>query len=79
MTQQTRPVVRLKPKVDARPLRFGAPWVYTSDLVLDRRTKALAPGTLAELQDAGRNPLALVGFNPASQIAARVLDKDLEA
>jgi len=79
MTQKTRPVVRLKPKVDARPIRFGAPWVYASDLVLDRRTKALAPGTLAELQDADRNPLALVGVNPASQIAARVLDKDLEA
>ncbi|RBI86535.1 RlmI/RlmK family 23S rRNA methyltransferase [Rhodosalinus halophilus] len=71
-----RPTIRLKPRVDARAIRHGAPWVYADDLVLDRRTKALAPGTLARLEDAGRNELATVAVNPASKIAVRVLDSD---
>ena len=71
-----RPVVRLKPKVNARPLRHGFPWVYSSDLVTDRRTKALAPGTLALLEDAGRAPLGVVAVNAGSKIIARMLDLD---
>lgn len=77
MTQiPDRPVIRLKPKADARALRHGAPWVYDNDLVTDRRTKALAPGTLAVLEDAARAPLALVTVNPGSRLMARVLDMD---
>ncbi|MFP4304523.1 MAG: RSP_2647 family RNA methyltransferase [Rhodosalinus sp.] len=71
-----RPIIRLKPRADARAVRHGAPWVYADDLVLDRRTKALAPGTVATLEDAGRAALATVAVNPASKIAARVLDRD---
>ncbi|THH38912.1 class I SAM-dependent rRNA methyltransferase [Aliishimia ponticola] len=74
-----KPVVRLKPKVNARALRHGAPWVFDSDIVTDRRTKALAPGTLAILEDAERKPLGLVGFNPASRIMARMLDRNPDA
>ena len=79
MTASSFPFVRLMPKADARAIRHGAPWVYANDLVLDRRTKALAPGTIAILQDAGRQDLALVAVNPVSKIAARVLDRDLSA
>lgn len=50
----TRPTIRLKPKADARAIRHGMPWVYADDLVTDRRTKALAPGSLAVLEDADR-------------------------
>lgn len=71
-----RPTLRLKPRADARAVRHGAPWVYADDLVLDRRTKALTPGTVATLEDAGRAALATVALNPASKIAARVLDRD---
>ena len=71
-----RPVIRLKPKADARSLRWGAPWVYADDLVTDRRTKALPPGTLAVLQDAERAELGLVAVNPESRIMARMLDRD---
>jgi 23S rRNA (cytosine1962-C5)-methyltransferase len=46
---------------------------------MDRRTKALAPGAIALLEDASRAPLALVAVNPASRIAARVLDLDTDA
>ncbi|MEL6170226.1 MAG: class I SAM-dependent rRNA methyltransferase [Pseudomonadota bacterium] len=73
------PVVRLKPKADARAIRHGLPWVYADDLVLDRRTRALSPGTIATLEDSGRQPLARIAFNPSSRIAARVLDRDPEA
>ncbi|MBB96336.1 MAG: RlmI/RlmK family 23S rRNA methyltransferase [Rhodobacteraceae bacterium] len=74
-----RPIVRLKPKANARPVRHGFPWVYASDLVTDRRTRGLAPGSLAVLEDAGREPVALVAVTPASKIIARVLDLDTEA
>lgn len=71
-----RPVLRLKPKTDPRPLRRGAPWVYDNELVLDRRSKAIAPGSIATLQDGDRQPLATVAVNTGSRIVARVLDRD---
>ena len=70
------PTVRLLPKAEARAIRHGFPWVYADELVLDRRTRALEPGALAVLEDAERRPLAVVTVNPASKIAARVLDAD---
>ena len=71
-----RPRVRLRPKVDARRIRHGHPWAYANEVVTDRRTKALAPGTLAVLEDEARAALGLVAVNPASRIFARVLDRD---
>ncbi|TVQ52704.1 MAG: class I SAM-dependent rRNA methyltransferase [Rhodobacteraceae bacterium] len=71
----TRPVVRLRPK-GGRRFAEGAPWVYADELVLDRRAKARPPGVVATLEDADRRPLAAVAFNPASTIAARLLDRD---
>ncbi len=79
MTLQTiegRPVVRLKPKANARAVRHGAPWVFDNDLVTDRRTRALPSGTLAVLEDTERQPLGLCAVNPASRIIARMLDPD---
>ena len=73
------PIVRLKPKADASRIRRGQPWVYADDVVTDRRTKAIAPGSLAILQDAGRTDIGLVAVNGASKLMLRVLDKDLEA
>jgi 23S rRNA (cytosine1962-C5)-methyltransferase len=71
-----RPVVRLRPKADARPIRHGAPWVYADELVLDRRSRSLVAGTLAVLEDSERQPLGLVTVNPSSKIVARMLDRD---
>jgi len=79
MTAPHRPTVRLRPTADARAIRHGAPWVYADEMVLDRRSRALAPGTLAVLEDAERRPLGLVTVNPASKIVARMLDRDPEA
>ncbi|WP_460275478.1 RSP_2647 family RNA methyltransferase [Celeribacter sp. ULVN23_4] len=70
------PTIRLKPKANARAIRHGAPWVYDNELVTARRTKSLAPGGIARLEDADRNFLALVAVNPNSRIFGRVLDRD---
>ncbi|MFB2532286.1 RSP_2647 family RNA methyltransferase [Paracoccus sp. p3-h83] len=75
----TYPTVRLRPKADARALRHGAPWVYADELVTDRRSQALPPGTLAVLEDAERRPLGVVTVNPKSKIIARMLDRDAGA
>lgn len=72
----TRPVVRLRPKAEARAIRHGFPWVYADELVMDRRTGALPAGTLAVLEDADRRAMGLVTVNPASKIVARMLDPD---
>ncbi|MGB3408515.1 MAG: class I SAM-dependent methyltransferase [Jannaschia sp.] len=74
-----RPVLRLKPKADARRLRHGHPWVYSDDIVADRRARALAPGALAVLQDADRTDIGLVTVNLESRIGARMLDRDATA
>jgi 23S rRNA (cytosine1962-C5)-methyltransferase len=74
-----RPVVRLKPKAEARAIRHGFPWVYADELVTDRRTQGLAPGALAVLEDGERRPLGLVTVNVKSKIIARMLDRDPEA
>lgn len=76
MCPASLPFVRLKPKVDPRPIRHGHPWVFSDQLVLDRRSKALPPGSLAVLEDAERNALGVVAMSPASRIAARMLDRD---
>ncbi len=70
------PVVRLKPKAEARAIRHGFPWVYADELVTDRRTQGLAPGALAVLEDGERRPLGLVTVNNNSKIIARMLDRD---
>ncbi len=71
-----RPVVRLKPKAEARAIRHGFPWVYADELVTDRRTQALPAGVLAVLEDGDRRPLGLVTVNMKSKIICRMLDRD---
>ncbi|MFV1498180.1 class I SAM-dependent rRNA methyltransferase [Phaeobacter sp. JH20_02] len=71
--------VKLKPKANARALRHGFPWVYANELVTDRRTRKLAPGTLAVLEDDAMTQMGLVAVNPESKIIARMLDSDPEA
>ncbi|MCV2873142.1 class I SAM-dependent rRNA methyltransferase [Defluviimonas sp. WL0050] len=72
------PTVRLRPKAEARAIRHGFPWIYADELVTDRRTQALVPGTIAVLEDAERRPLGVVTVNPKSKIIARMLDRDAE-
>ncbi|PPB81660.1 SAM-dependent methyltransferase [Albidovulum inexpectatum] len=78
MTEQ-RPTIRLRPKAEARAIRHGFPWVFADELVMDRRTRAIAPGTVAILEDAERRAMGLVAVNPNSRIVARMLDRDPQA
>ena len=71
------PIIRLRPNAAARAIRFGFPWVYDNELVMDRRSRKIEAGTLGILQDAERNDLGLVAINPNSKIVARVLDYDI--
>lgn len=70
------PVVRLRPKANARAVRHGFPWVYANELVTDRRTKAIAPGAVAVLEDDARRTMGLVAVNNGSKIICRMLDAD---
>ena len=79
MTDITLPTVRLNPKGDARAIRHGFPWVYANEVVMDRRTKKIAPGAIAQLEDAERRPLGVVAVNPLSKIICRMLDRDADA
>ena len=76
---QDLPIIRLMPKAEARAIRRGFPWVFANELVTDRRTRALAPGTIARLEDAERRALGVVTVNPASKIIARMLDRNPDA
>lgn len=79
MTQEKTAQVRLKPKINARALRHGAPWVYDNELVLDRRTKGIPAGDVVELLDSERNFIAKAAFNAGSKIPVRILDRNADA
>lgn len=76
MMPSSFPVVRLKPKANARAVRHGFPWVYDNEIVTDRRSRALSPGTLAVLEDSERTPMGVVATNPNSRIFCRMIDRD---
>ncbi|MDK9721384.1 MAG: class I SAM-dependent rRNA methyltransferase [Rhodospirillales bacterium] len=59
-------------------LRAGHPWVFSNEIEMTLEAKALLPGSLVRLQDAGAEPLGLAYFNPHSLIAARVLSRESE-
>jgi 23S rRNA (cytosine1962-C5)-methyltransferase len=79
MTNSTtdRPIVKLRPG-KGRRLSEGAPWAFSDEIALDRRTRKIMPGTLVRLVE-GDRPLGLAAFNPASIIAARLIDPNPEA
>ena len=79
MTQFSYSTIRLKPNTNAQAIRFGAPWVYANELVLDRRAKKLSPGEVVIVEDTERKPLGLAVVNLNSKIALRMISKDLEA
>lgn len=76
-TPTGRPTVKLRPG-KGRRLGQGAPWAFADEIAMDRRTRNLAPGTLVRLAEGG-DILGLAAFNPASTIAARLIDRDPEA
>ncbi len=73
------PIVRLRPKAEARAIRHGFPWVYADELVTDRRTGKIPAGGFAVLEDADRREMGLVTVNTASKIICRMMDRDISA
>jgi len=62
----------------SRRLRAGHPWVFSNEIVMDQAAKALPPGGLVRIIDAGGESLGVGSFNPHSLIAIRVLSRDAE-
>ena len=73
------PIIRLRPKSKPQAIRHGFPWVFADELVVDRRTRAIAPGSFAMLEDAERRPMGVVTVNAESKIIARMMDPDPQA
>lgn len=71
----TRPQIRFA-KGRARRFRAGHPWAFSNEIEMTAEAKALPPGTLVTLVDAGDEKLGVATFNPHSLIAARVLWRD---
>lgn len=69
-----RPVVSILPG-RSRRARTGHPWVYSNEIAMTPAAKALAPGTMVTLADAGGEALAAATFNPAPLISARILSR----
>jgi 23S rRNA (cytosine1962-C5)-methyltransferase len=63
----------------SRRLRAGHPWVYSNEIVMDQSAKALPPGGLVRIVDAGGEVLGVGTFNPHSLIAIRALSREPEA
>jgi 23S rRNA (cytosine1962-C5)-methyltransferase len=62
-----------------RRVMAGHPWLYSNELQLDNTAKALPPGTLVKLRTERGSMLGLATFNPHTLIAARVLERNVEA
>jgi len=73
-----RPAIRLGKGRSSR-LRSGHPWAFSNEIEMDAAAKALPPGTLVTLVDAGAERLGIATFNPHSLIAARLLSRDPDA
>jgi len=71
----SRPAIHLQ-KGRSRRLRSGHPWIFSNELEMSPEAKALPPGGLVTLIDAGGEKLGVATFNPHSLIAARLLDRD---
>ena len=72
---QTRPLLRFE-KGRSRRFRGGHPWAFSNEVQMTAEIKALPPGSLVTLIDAGDEKLGVATFNPRSLIAARLLCSD---
>ncbi len=60
-------------------LRRGHPWGYSNEIQMTAEAKALPPGSLVSVVDAGGENLGVGPFNPPSLIALRLLSRKAEA
>ena len=78
MSTSDRPIVKLTPG-HAKRARAGHPWIFSNEIAMDGAAKALPPGTLVTVEDAGAEKLGVALFNPHSLIAARFMTRDPRA
>ena len=69
----------LQPKADKR-VRLGHNWIFSNEVANEHTAlSSFAPGELARVVDAGRNPVGLAYVNPGALICARILTRDVRA
>ncbi len=73
----TRPQIHLLPG-RSRRFRSGHPWIFSNEIVMNAEAKALPPGGLATIVDAGAERLGVGTFNPHSLISVRLLSRRCE-
>jgi 23S rRNA (cytosine1962-C5)-methyltransferase len=69
----SHPTIRLKTREGRRALA-GAPWIFSNEIAMDARAKALAPGSLVNAQTHDGRALGTGYFNPKTLISLRLLD-----
>jgi 23S rRNA (cytosine1962-C5)-methyltransferase len=74
----SHPVVRLRPK-EGRRARSGAPWIFSNEIEMSAKTKALKPGTLVSVIGADEREFGTGYFNAQSLIGIRLLEKEKDA
>ena len=74
----TKFAVRLRAGIEAKKFRYGYPWIYSNDIISDRRSKAIIPGSFCKLVDYEKNPICLVDLGWLLEQATCLLD-DFEA
>jgi 23S rRNA (cytosine1962-C5)-methyltransferase len=67
------PVIRIKPK-EGRRARAGAPWIFSNELATEPKIKALAPGSLVNVEGDDGRDIGVGYFNPKSLIAVRLFE-----
>ena len=73
------PLPRLKAKKGCTTrLRRGHPWLFSNEVEMTPEAKALPPGGLVAVCDAGDQYLGTGSFNPHSLIAVRMLTRETE-
>lgn len=75
MPTASLPVLRVKAREERR-VKGGHPWVYSNEIELDAKAKALPPGSLVRLLDGHGQDIGIASFNPHSLIAARLWTAD---
>jgi 23S rRNA (cytosine1962-C5)-methyltransferase len=73
-----RPAVTLKGG-EHRRVAAGHPWVFSNEVIMDARTKAITPGSVATVSSYDGRALGTGLFNPHSLIAARLLSREPDA
>ncbi len=72
----SRPVIKMRANKSPQRVRFGFPWLFADEVVLDRRSRRIAAGTVVDVIANDGEALGVAGFNAESRIACRMLDRD---